>query len=1091
MTAQGHFQDPRPASLVARMVAPFLSGHLAILLTVASLAVGAVAVLFTPREEEPQIVVPVADVFVQAPGASAAEVEQLVATPLERLLWQVDGVEYVYSVSQRDRAVVTVRFLVGENREDSLVKLRDAVTSEMDQMPALVKGWVIKSIEIDDVPILSFALYSATLSDFDLRRMAEEMRPRIESLDDISRTRIVGGRSAEVRIEPDLAAMRARGLSLLDLQQALGGADVNLTAGTLLVDGHETTVLAGPLLNEIGEMSSLVVGSAEGKPIYLSEVARILDGPEEVRSYTRLGFGPAAKSGSGLEAAKTHPGSMAAVTIAVSKKKGSNAVTVAKKVRERLAALQRDMLPTAVALRITRDNGHTADAKVDELLKALAFAMVSVVGLLMLAMGWREGLVVALAVPISFSLALFTNMLLGYTINRVTLFALILTLGLVVDDPIINVDNIQRHILKRKQAAGRATLDAVAEVLPPVFLSTLTVVVSFLPMFFITGMMGPYMAPMAGTVPLTVGFSMVAAMSVVPWAAHRLLRHKGLPDEGNPTALDCEEIHEEHPQAVAKDTPWQRGYRALLQPFLKSRPRRWALFGLVVTLLGLSGMLAMTGRVPMKMLPFDNKNELQLVLDMPEGTSLEETDALVRDYEDYLSTVPEVTDFTTYTGTYSPIDFNGMVRHYFFRRSSNLADIRINLADKDERAQQSHDIGLRLRDELTAMATAKGAVLNLVESPPGPPVLATVVAEVTGPAAASYQELAEAARVVKGRMKEEPGLVDVDDSLESLRPRWEFLADREKAALHGIDTATLAANLRVALGDDAAAQLHREGERQSLPIRIRLPRADRDGIARLEELPIHGHMGGAPVPLGELGRFVHGTEELSIYHKNLERVVFVRGEMAGRSPVDAILAMQPEVADLALPGKAQVNWSGEGEWKITVRVFRDLGLAFGAALLAIYVLLVVQTASWIMPLLIMSSIPLTAIGILPGFWLLNLLVDRPVGGYATPVFFTATAMIGMIALGGIVVRNSIVLIEFIQNAVNAGAKLENAIIESGIVRMRPILLTAMTTALGAIPITFDPIFSGLAWALIFGLIASTMFTLVVIPVTYYALFRAK
>ena len=1065
--------DMERPSLIARIVAPFLGGHLAVLLVVAAFAVGAVAVMFTPREEEPQIVVPVADVYVQVPGASPSEVERLVATPLERILWQIDGVEYVYSISQRDRAVVTVRFLVGEDREDSIVKIRDAIDSEIDTVPGGVTGWVVKPVEIDDVPILTAAFTSTTLDDFALRRIVEEMRVHIEGLDDLSRTRIVGGRSAQVRIEPDLSALAAYGLTLVDLQQAIGDADASLTAGTLLQDGQESTLLAGPFLREILEIEELVVSAVEGKPILLRDVAQVLDGPQEVMSYTRFGFGPA---GAGDPAR----GSTPAVTLAISKKKGTNAVKVAAAVRARLLELQETLLPDAVEMHITRDTGRTADAKVDELLGALTFAMISVVGLLMFALGWREGLIVALAVPVSFALALFTNMLLGYTINRVTLFALILTLGLVVDDPITNVDNIQRHILKRKFDAARSTLNAVAELLPPVILSTLTVVVSFLPMFFITGMMGPYMAPMAGTVPLSVGFSTIAALSIVPWASYRLLRHKGkLPPGG------------EKPVAKPKTPRWQGFYSRLMEAFLASRVKRWGLFALVLLLLGGSGMLAITGRVPMKMLPFDNKDELQLVLDHPEGTPLEQTDATVRAFEEYLRTVPEVTHFQTYSGTYSPIDFNGLSRHYFFRQAGNLADIRINLADKDQRAQQSHAIGLRLRDELTALATAHGAILNLVESPPGPPVLATVVAEVYGAPEAAYTDLVAAAKMVGARMQEEPGLVDVDDTSESARSRWEFELDRSKAALHGIDNHSVAQAIQTAIGGRQVGILHREGERQALPMQVRLPLGDRSALASLKQLQVRGKQGGPSVALAEIGQFHERAEEQSIYHKNLQRVVYVKGEMAGRSPVDAVLVLQPDIEAMNLPGQASVDWAGEGEWKITVRVFRDLGLAFGAALLAIYVLLVIQTASWVMPLLIMAAIPLTAIGILPGFWLLNILVNEPVGGYATPVFFTATAMIGMIALGGIVVRNSIVLLEFIQNAVAEGSDLKDAIVQSGIVRMRPIVLTAMTTALGAWPITMDPIFSGLAWSLIFGLFASTLFTLVVVPVTYYALFRGK
>lgn len=1076
--------NPDRPSLISRIVAPFLGGHLAVLLVVSAFAVGAVAVMFTPREEEPQIVVPVADVYVRVPGASPSEVERLVATPLERILWQIDGVEYVYSISQRDQAVVTVRFFVGEDREDSIVKIRDAVASQIDTVPAAVAGWVVKPVEIDDVPILTAALTSTTLDDFALRRIAEELRVHVESLDDLSKTRIVGGRSAQVRIEPDLTALTAHSLTLADIQNAVGGTDASATAGTLLQDGQETTLLAGPFLRDVQEVETLVVGTVNGRLVQLRDVAAVSDGPEEVASYTRFGFGPA---GTG----EVDRGSTPAVTLAVSKKKGTNAVQVAAAVRARLLELQETLLPDDVEMHITRDTGRTADAKVDELLGALTFAMISVVGLLIFALGWREGLIVALAVPVSFALALFTNMLLGYTINRVTLFALILTLGLVVDDPITNVDNIQRHILKRKVDAARATLNAVAELLPPVILSTLTVVVSFLPMFFITGMMGPYMAPMAGTVPLSVGFSTIAALSIVPWASYRLLRHKGKAEKSESQSTQPKAGAAKTGTKAPKTPRWQKAYRRFLQSFLDSRLKRWGLLGFVLLLLGGSGMLAITGRVPMKMLPFDNKDELQLILDHPEGTTLEQTDATVRAFEDYLRTVPEVTHFQTYSGTYSPIDFNGLSRHYFFRRASHLADIRIHLANKDERAQQSHDLGLRLRDELTAIAKAHGAILNLVESPPGPPVLATVVAEVYGAPDASYRDLAAAAKVIGARMQEEPGLVDVDDTVETQRTRWEFVLDRTKASLHGVDNLDVSTALQVAVGGQQVGFLHREGERQTLPIQLQLPRADRSAIHALHALQVRGPQGGPGIALGEIGKFVERPEELSIYHKNLERVVYVKGEMAGRSPVDAVLNLQPEVEAMNLPGQASVDWSGEGEWKITVRVFRDLGLAFGAALLAIYVLLVIQTRSWMMPLLIMASIPLTAIGILPGFWLLNLLVNEPVGGYATPVFFTATAMIGMIALGGIVVRNSIVLLEFIHNAVAAGSKLEDAIVQSGIMRMRPIVLTAMTTALGAWPITMDPIFSGLAWSLIFGLFASTLFTLVVVPVTYYALFRQR
>jgi len=1063
--------------MIKRIVGTFLDGHLAVLLGVTALLLGIASVLITPREEEPQIVVPVADVFIEAPGASAEEIEKLITAPLERALWQIDGVEYVYSISQRDRAAVTVRFFVGEDREDSLIKIYNGVTAQLNEAPALVKGWGVKPVEIDDVPIVTMALYSDTYDDFELRRVGEEVRAHLDRVKDVSETRVVGGRSAEVRVTPDPEALAAYNITLLQLYNSIGRADASVSAGDLVRGGKETAVVAGPFLTEVKDIRGLVVGVFQQTPVYLRDVAAVSLGPAEPTKYTRIGFGPA-------DAEHLAGSSFPSITLAVSKKKGTNAVAVAANVLERMEELKRTIIPDGMHVRITRDNGRSADGKVDELLSSLVFAMISVVALLMFFLGWREGLIVALAVPVSFSLALFTNMLLGYTINRVTLFALILTLGLVVDDPITNVDNIQRHILKKLRSGRDATLDAVGEVLPPVIMSTLTVIVSFLPMFFITGMMGPYMEPMAGTVPLTVLFSTVAALSLVPWATYKLLRKKGLDGGSQPEAAKATAGKK------TKELFFHRMYRGAMTGLLQSRLKRWTLLVGILVLLGASGMLAVTGRVPMKILPFDNKDELLLVVDMPEGTALENTDTVMRALEAELSTVPEIVDYTTFTGTYGPIDFNGLVRHYFFRRASNVGDIRMNLAKKEMRGMQSHDIGLRIRDRLSEIANAHGAVLSLVESPPGPPVLASVVVEVYGGPGAQYDELIQAASVVRNRMSQEQGLVDLDDSIDAEREHWEFLLDREKASLHGIDNARVAATLRLALGGDAAASLHSNYERQSLPIRVQLHRNDRTGVERLEGLKVMGDLGHA-VELAELGEFHQTPTKPSIFHKNLKRVVFVRGEMAGRSPVEAVLAMKSDLKESTELGNTELEWAGEGEWEVTIRVFRDLGLAFGAALIGIFVLLVIQTTSFVMPLLIMSAIPLTAIGILPGFWLLNLLVDRPVGGYATPVFFTATAMIGMIALGGIVVRNAIVLIEFIQNSVADGVKLETAILDSGLVRMRPILLTAGTTAIGAIPITFDPIFSGLAWALIFGLVASTAFTLIVIPTAYYAMFRNK
>ncbi len=1056
---------------IAGIVRRFLTGHLSILLIILAATLGATAILLTPREEEPQIVVPLADVYVNYPGASAAEVEKLVATPLERLLWQIDGVEYVYSVSRRNMAAVTVRFFVGEDRERSLVKLHNKITSHMDEAPPGVAGWVIKPVEIDDVPILTVALYSGVYDDHQLRRIAEEVRARLDAVQNISRTRVAGGRPLEVRVELITEDAAARGISPLEVYQALASADASLAAGGFSRDNTYFQVHSGPFIGSVEDVKTIVVGARDGRPVYIQDVARVSAEPREAGSYTRIGLGPAA--GDRASQGDTYP----AVTLAVAKKKGTNAVAVAREVQEKIEELRREIIPSEVELIVTRNYGETANDKVNELLKSLLFAMVTVVGLLLFTLGWREGLIVALAVPVSFSLALFVNFIFGYTINRVTLFALILTLGLVVDDPITNVDNIQRHILMRKRKPFEATLAAVQEVLPPVIMSTLTIIVSFLPMFFITGMMGPYMEPMAITVPLTVTFSTLAALTIVPWAAYKLLRGRvsGDAPEGGTQEADV--------------TPnWIKVFYArMVGPFLDHRFMRYGLLVTVLALLGASGLLVITKRVPMKMLPFDNKNELQLVVDMPEGTTLEATDALVQSLEAELFTVPEVEHFESFTGTYSPIDFNGLVRHYYFRRQPHQADIRIGLAPKHKRVQQSHEIALRIRSRLTEIAEGYGANLAIVESPPGPPVISTVTVELSGPPDAPYSDLIRASSLLMDRMAVEPGVADIDSTAEAPHTRIDFILDKEKAGLNGIGTDTVVRTLRLALDGGTPATVHREGERSPLALRLQLPRADRSGIEELGRIRIKGSQGEL-VELAELGTFREVPNDQPIFHKNLERVVYVMAEMAGRAPGEAILEMSSEFKKNPLPDGIQLNWAGEGEWEITLRVFRDLGLAFGAAMIGIYLLLVIQTGSFGMPLVIMTAIPLTAIGIIPGFWLLNLVTADTVGGFGNPVFFTATAMIGMIALGGIVVRNSIVLIEFIQDRLADGKPLPEAILQCGAVRMRPILLTAATTALGAWPITLDPIFSGLAWALIFGLFASTAFTLIVVPVMYFVIF---
>ncbi len=801
------------------------------------------------------------------------------------------------------------------------------------------------------------------------------------------------------------------------------------------------------------------------------------------------------------------------MSIAVAKKKGSNAVWVAHDVMRKVQELRRTVVPSNMDLIVTRNMGVTADHKVNELVEALGVAILIVVALLTVALGWREAFIVAVAVPIVFGLTLMVNLLSGYTINRVTLFALILALGLLVDDPIVDVENIHRHFHEQGRASRPIVLEAVNEVRPPLIAATIAVILSFVPMFFITGMMGPYMRPMALNVPVTMLMSMVVSFTITPWLAYHMLKRKARRHQGAEAASGADG----HVEVDVRKSPVYRVFRPLMEPLLKRRWMAWTLLSTVAVLLLATALMPMFRMVPLKMLPFDNKNELQLVLDLPEGSTLERTDGAARAMEDYLRTVPEVVAFDSYSGVASPMDFNGLVRHYYLRQSPNEADIRVILADKRDRVQQSHSLDLRLRDDLTAVAVANGANLKIVESPPGPPVLSTIVAEVYGRADQTDRDLRTAALTVADRLRKEPGVVDVDTTVEANQDRRVFVVDRDKAALNGVSDADLSETLAVALNGEAVAAADSGRDRNTLAIVLRLPEAERSSLDDLGRLYVTGR-GGTVVPLSELGTWQDKIADQTIYHKNLQPVEYVFAEAAGRAPADAILDIEADqVASSQLKATHEVDrpvasrtffhngggipwavadgirvvFSGEGEWNITLDVFRDLGLAFAAALVAIYILLVHETGSFLLPVVIMLAIPLTILGIMPGFWLLNHIGVRSVGGYADPVFFTATAMIGMIALAGIVTRNSIILVDFIHHSLARGRSLFDAVMESCVVRLRPILLTAGAAMLAAWPITLDPIFSGLAWALIFGLLASMLFTLFVIPVSYWLLYQNK
>lgn len=1059
-----------------KIVEAFLLSKLPIIFIIASLLAGAAALVLTPREEEPQIVVPVVDVMINFPGASAAEVENLVTINLERKLWEIDGVEYIYSFSRPGSAVVTVRFYVGQNREESIVKTHSKIMSYVDQVPPGVTGWVVKPVEIDDVPIVTFSLYSSSSSDYELRRVADEILHRMQRIQDTGRAYVVGGRKRQIRVLLEPEKMAARQVAVLDIERALKGANVNVRAGTMDVLNQEIVVDAGPFIKSPEEVNELVIGVHGGTPVYLRDVAVIVDGPEEVTSYTRLLLGPGAARDPETKHIKGEQGTAYnQVTIAVAKRKGTNAVHVAEGLIEKVRDLQKSVIPTDVNVLVTRNYGKTADEKVSELVKHLGIALVSIVALLTVILGWREAMIVALAVPMTLAVTLLANLLVGYTINRVTLFALILSLGLLVDDPIVDVENIHRHFRLKTRPPLDATLLAVDEVRPPTILATLAVIASFIPLFFITGMMGPYMRPMALNVPIAMLMSLVIAFTVTPWTTYH--------------ALKKEYDKEEKPYDFRTGGVYL-AYRRIITPFLEDRRKSYYFLGGIVAALVLSMSLVMVKLVPVKMLPFDNRNEFLLLVDMPEGTTLEGTDKVVTDLERYLATVNEVRDLESYVGIASPMDFNGMVRQYYLRKGSNVADVRVNLLEKHERAFQSHALVLRIRPDIQKIADNYGANVKIIEVPPGPPVFSTIVAEVYGPPEASYQELISESRKVRRLMEATPKVVDVDDSVEAPQVQYNFVVDRTKAGLHGITEEDIARSARMFLGGESPTIVHQDTERSPLEVNLRLPRSMRSRPEDMGPIRVKAP-DGSMVPFNELGELKATTIDQTIYRKNMERLVFVTGEMAGRSPVDAIFDLQGSMKTNPLREGFTVNWAGEGEWKITLEVFRDLGLAFAGALILIYILLVQQTQSFAIPLVIMVAIPLTMIGIMPGFALLNGLFAQTIGNYRDSIFFTATGMIGMIALAGIVVRNSIILIDFIHMRIRAGEDLKDAIIDSGAVRFTPILLTAGAAIFGSWVITLDPVFSGLAWSFIFGVFASTVFTLLVVPMIYYLIYGRK
>jgi len=1069
-----------------RLVAYALRGGLPVLFFALSLALGIIALMFTPREEEPQIVVPMANVIVSAPGLSAQQIEKQITLRLEKLLTQISGVEHVYSRSANGQAIVTLRFFVGEDREDSLLNTYNKLYSNQDQIPAAVTAWQVKPAEVDDVPIVLAALWSSApdlYDDYELRRFADEIAVHLQQIADTNQISVVGGRarSLNVMLNPD--SMAARNTTALDVAQAIRKANQLHNAGIVSADNQAIRLEAGDFVRSAEALRALVVNTVDGIPVYLRDVAEVSDGPEEPESYSWLSFA------AGHPLVEQYRADYPMVTIAVAKKRGANAVAVAENLHERLAQLQQELLPPEVKLEVLRDYGQTANDKVNNLTSSLAFAIVTVVLFIGIFLGWRPALVVGLAIPVCYGATLALDMFFGYTINRVTLFALILALGLLVDDPITGIDNIERFMRIGQGSLNQRIIAAMAEIRTALLMSTVTIILAFIPLAFITGMMGPYMAPMAFNVPVAVILSTVTAFIVTPWMSGKALQ---------PAA------------ASAEGAGGPSLYARLIEPCIASRKAAWMLIIAMLALFILTALMPVLRMVPLKLLPFDNKNEMQIIVDMPEGSTLEQTAATTRSAAALAARLPEVNAIAAYVGVPSPIDFNGLVRQYDYRIAPHLADIRLTLAPKEVREHQSHAVLLRLR-ALLAPLNSGGVSVKVVEVPPGPPVISTLVAEIYGGTLTPYQKQRDAATAVMARLAQEPFVVDIDSSVEQSQTRWRFEADKEKAALAGISTENLALNLGLANHGQVAGFLNLEREIWPVPIRLRLTSSARSSQHDFGVLPIKPDLNPAarPLSLAELGEFVESKTDLPIFHKDLQAVVYVMAELEGRTPAEIIADVGADLngndgqapawdartflnsgggLPWHLPDDIRLEWDGEGEWKITVDVFRDMGLAFAFALVGIFFVLRVQTASTTLSLIIMSAIPLTVIGVMPGFWLLNQFGERVINGSPDPVLFTATAMIGMIALAGIVVRNSLILIEFIVQARNEGLDLKNALRQAGTIRMRPVMLTAGTTLLGNIVIVLDPVFSGLAIAIIFGILASTLFTLFVVPAVYYLIY---
>ena len=1085
MSGQSSASSPR-LGISGRMAAAFQSNAITPLLALVALLLGAFAVLVTPREEEPQINVTMANVLIAFPGAASVDVQNMVARPAEQVLAQIAGIEHTYSVARPGMAVLTVQFKVGVPRTEALVRLYDVLNANQDWLPRDlgVLPPIVKPKGIDDVPVLGLTLWSReALPADDLERVARTLEAELKTVPGAREVQTTGGPGRAVHVWLDPARLRERGVDVLGLKAALAGASLRMPSGSVLDGTGDTAqmlaVETGEFLRSADDVGALVVGVSQGRPVYLREVARVEAGAQLPQRYVWFtpGAAPAGSMDAGAsqgQAGQVYP----AVTLTVTKKPGENAVAVARGARERIEALRNTVIPANIESTITRDYGQTAAEKANKLIQKLAFATGSVILLVGLALGRREAVIVGAAVILTLTATLFASWAWGFTLNRVSLFALIFSIGILVDDAIVVVENIHRHQQLEPGKPLREIIPAaVDEVGGPTILATLTVIAALLPMAFVSGLMGPYMSPIPINSSLGMAISLAIAFTVTPWLALRLMK----PD------------HQGHTKGQGKGMgpKLQRFFGALLMPLLSSARKRWLLLGGILVALMLSAGLAGVQWVVMKMLPFDNKSELQVVVDMPAGTPLENTAAALHELGAFLARQPEVRDLQGYAGTASPITFNGLVRQYYLRADVEQGDLQVNLVDKHHRSEQSHAIAQRLRPELDKIAAQHHARIKVVEVPPGPPVMSPLVAEVYGPDEAGRQALAGR---IAGVFAGTPDIVGVDTTLKEDAPRARLTVRRQRAESLGIPVAAVAQTVQSALFGADAAYLHDGQSKYPVPVRLQLPREAQIGLEALLALPMRA-ASGQVVPLSELVSVERDVIDKPLHTKDLLPVSYVFGDMAGKldSPLYGLFAIRGQLAQAALPGTGplQEYWirqpedsyrhyaiKWDGEWQITYETFRDMGTAYGVGLILIYLLVVAQFRSYLTPLVIMAPIPLTMIGVMPGHALLG-------------AQFTATSMIGMIALAGIIVRNSILLVDFIELQVALGRPLREAVVDAAAVRAQPIALTGLAAMIGAFFILDDPIFNGLAVSLIFGILVSTLLTLVVIPVLYYALYQRR